>query len=190
MTNNVERAKAAMLNISRSLGLPEHYRGDLDSDLKSLPDSDTGKWIWLLRTCGTVLVPLNAGVHPTYVNYWLNENHDQKVVCFVIDSKSGLVTQTTFSKAWALIEQAPKSLSASMSSEDLSNAVRSVLEYGCEHRLWGIFESPSSIDAFGSWQEWLAYFRSSDHGVMADFMAKAIRFARNKDARSSLTQCS
>jgi len=178
MTNNVERAKAAMLNISQSLGLPEHYPEDLNKDLESLSNSKGGKWLWLLRTCGTVLVPLQVGVHPTYVNYWLHSNHGQKVVCFVVDLDKGLVTQTTFEEAERLIEQPPKTINSSMSQEHLANTVHSVLEEGCERQLWGIFESPASVEAFGSWQKWQSYFHSTENKVMADFMAKAVRFAR------------
>tara|TARA_Y100001933_G_scaffold32841_1_gene27308 strand:- start:1385 stop:1951 length:567 start_codon:yes stop_codon:yes gene_type:complete len=178
MTENVERAKEAMMNISLSLGLPENYRGDLDQDLETLSKAPAGKWLWLLRTSGTVLVPLNVGVHPVYVNYWLESNHGQKVVCFMVDPQKGMLTQTSFVSAKQLIAQAPKILNASMSREELVGAVHSVLEEGCERRLWGIFDSPSKVDEFGSWQEWQTYFRSTENNVMADFMAKAVRFAR------------
>lgn len=181
--NNVERVKAAMLNISQSLSLPQHYPDDLSKDLESLSNSQECKWLWLLRTCGTVLVPLHVGVDPVYINYWLHENHGQKVECFVVDSKKGFVTQVTFNEAEKLIEQSPKALHSSMSQEQLVDAVHSVLEHGCKQGLWGVFESPNSIDAFGSWQKWQAYFRSVENGVMADFMVKAIRFARAKQTQ-------
>ncbi|MCP4116145.1 MAG: hypothetical protein GY737_12210 [Desulfobacteraceae bacterium] len=180
MTNNIERTKAAMLSISQSLGLPEHYPDDMTQDLQSLSDSKEGNWLWLLRTSGTVLVPLQVGIHPTYVNYWLHSNHGQKVVCFVVDSRKGMVTQTTFSEAEKLIGQSPRSLHSTMSAEELVDAVHSVLAHGCERRLWGMFESPESIDAYGTWQKWQAYFRSMENDVMAEFMAKAVRFAQSK----------
>ena len=123
MTENVERAKEAMMNISLSLGLPENYRGDLDQDLETLSKAPAGKWLWLLRTSGTVLVPLNVGVHPVYVNYWLESNHGQKVVCFMVDPQKGMLTQTSFVSAKQLIAQAPKILNASMSREELVGAV-------------------------------------------------------------------
>lgn len=178
MTNNVERAKEAMMNISLSLGLPENYRGDLDQDLETLSKASAGKWLWLLRTHGTVLAPLNVGVHPVYVNYWLESNHGQKIFCFVVDPRAGMVSQVSFDSAKKLIELAPKILYKSMPQEELVGAVHSVLEEGCKRGLWGIFDSPSSVDAFGSWQQWQSYFRSMDNEVMADFMAKAIRVAR------------
>lgn len=181
--NNVERIKATMLNISQSLSLPQHYSEDLSKDLESLSSSEEGKWLWLLRTCGTVLVPLNVGVDPIYINYWLNENHGQKIECFVVNSQKGFVTQATFKEAEKLIEQPPKVLNSSMSQEQLMDAVHSVLEHGCKQGLWGVFESPTSKEALGSWQKWQSYFRSSENGVMTDFMAKAIRFARAKQSQ-------
>ena len=180
MNNNIERTKATMVSISQSLGLPEHYPEDMTKDLQSLSDSKGGKWLWLLQTSGTVLVPLQVGVHPTYVNYWLHSNHGQRIVCFVVDSRKGMVTQTTFSEAEKLIGRVPKTLYSSMSQEELVDAVHSVLEQGCERKLWGMFDSPESIDAFGTWQKWQTYFRSMENDVMADFMAKAVRFAQSK----------
>lgn len=178
--NNLERVKAAMTNISQSLQLPAHYPEDFDKDLETLSDSQGGKWLWLLRTCGTVLVPLNVGVHPVYINYWLQGSHGQKVVCFVVDTHTGLVTQATFDEAEKLVEQPPKNLHSSMSQEQLVHAVHAVLAHGCERRLWGMFESPTSIESFSSWQKWQSYFRSIDNSVMVEFMAKAVRFARAK----------
>ena len=131
MTENVERAKEAMMNISLSLGLPENYRGDLDQDLETLSKAPAGKWLWLLRTSGTVLVPLNVGVHPVYVNYWLESNHGQKVVCFMVDPQKGMLTQTSFVSAKKLIAQAPKIIPPASGSPEPPPGGRALREEWC-----------------------------------------------------------
>lgn len=180
MNQNIECTKAAMKTMSQTLGLPEYYRTDLTMDFETLGKSPGGKWLWLLRTCGTVLVPLYSGVHPVNVKYWLDSNHDQTVVCFLVDCEQKLVSQITSAEADKLVDLPPRVLTAGMSVQELRDSVQSVLEHGCANGLWGIFESPSSIESIGSWQDWLSYFRSMNNDVMSDFMAKAVRIAANK----------
>lgn len=175
--DQIDRIKATMENVAASLKLPELYQNDLEADLESLNRFNGTKLVWLLRTCGTVLVPAQLGVDPGYITHWLWGNHGQDVVPFIVDTSTGLVEKTTFEKAEKLIMQPPCNISSTMSREQLTEQVTQVLERGCELRIWGLFESPNSVSAVGGWKEWQAYFSSTGNRLMADFMGKAIRFA-------------
>ena len=61
-----------------------------------------------------------------------------------------------------------------------SKQVNEVLALGCHLQVWGIFESPSSVDSIGSWAQWQQYFLTSGNHLMADFVGKAIRFTSQR----------
>lgn len=179
-TDHLDRIKAAMANVANSLKLPEHYQNDLSIDFDNVDRFKGAKLVWLLRTCGTVLVPARLGVDPGYVTHWLWGNHGQEIVPFIVDTQSGLVEKTTFEKAEKLILEPPCHLNSAMSPEKLTSEVNAVLERGCEQRLWGIFESPNTVASIGDWNEWRSYFSSTGNQLMADFMGKAIRYLNTK----------
>lgn len=176
--DRIERIKGAMKSVSDSLKLPEAYREDLELDHQGLTCFDGCDFVWLLRTNGTVLVPTNLGIDPAYITYWLWGNHGQKVVPFFVSAETGLIEKITFERAEQLIMQPPCELSSMMSNQELSEAVHSTLERGCELKIWGQFESPGSVSAIGGWSCWQSYFASSGNRMMADFMGKAIRYIR------------
>ncbi|MFC6674308.1 hypothetical protein [Marinobacterium aestuariivivens] len=175
--DHLDRIKATMETVAASLKLPEYYRNDLAMDFDSLNRFNGTKLVWLLRTCGTVLVPAKLGVDPGYITHWLWGNHGQEVVPFIVDTQTGIVEKTTFEKAEKLIMEQPCNLSSAMPREALIEQVNAVLERGCEQRIWGVFESPNSVPAVGGWSEWQAYFSSTGNRLMADFLGRAIRFA-------------
>lgn len=182
---HIERIKTTMKNASDSHKLPEFYRDDLSLDFDSLERFSGTKLIWLLRSCGTVLVPARLGVDPGYITHWLWGSHGQKIVPFIVDPQAGSVEMITFEEAEQLIMQPPCSLSSGMSSMELAEAVNGVLERGCEQRIWGVFNSPVSVSSIGSWSEWQSYFSNTGNRLMADFIGKAIRFANNKPSASA-----
>jgi hypothetical protein len=180
MTHQVDhrdRIKATMDNVAASLKLPELYRNDLESDYKSLKRFNGTTLIWLLRTCGTILVPTKLGADPAYITHWLWGNHGQEVVPFIVDTKNGVVEKTSFEKAEKLIMEPPCILSSTSPREELTKQVNRVLDRGCRLGIWGVFDSPSSIADVGGWVEWQAYFNSTGNRLMADWIGKAIRFA-------------
>ncbi len=88
----------------------------------------------------------------------------------------GLIEKIDFEQAEKLIMQMPCNLSSLQNKEYLVDQVNRVLQRGCEMRIWGIFESPSSVESVGGWKEWQSYFSSTGNRLMADFVGKAIRF--------------
>ncbi len=166
-----------MQDIAANLELPVSNQGDLNTDLKLLTRYKDDNLVWLLRTNGTVLIPCQLGVDPGYITHWLWGSHGQKVVPFLINIKTGLVEEISFEKAEHLITQPPSNLNLDLSSKYLTNKVNSVLEKGCDLRIWGVFESPKSISDIGSWTEWQAYFSTTGNRLMADYIGKAIRLS-------------
>ncbi len=67
--DQIDRIKATMEHVAASLKLPELYQNDLEADLESLNRFNGTKLVWLLRTCGTILVPAQLGVDPGYITH-------------------------------------------------------------------------------------------------------------------------
>ncbi|HGY3888945.1 TPA: hypothetical protein ACNVXU_004386 [Klebsiella pneumoniae] len=67
----LEKMKAEMLNLSQKLKLPEVYAGDVEQDLTLIEQFSGYQMLWVLRTCGSALIPLKAGVHPVHVTHWI-----------------------------------------------------------------------------------------------------------------------
>jgi len=166
-----------MQDIAADLELPVNYQSDLHTDFKLLTKYKDENLIWLLRTHGTVLIPSQLGVDPGYLTHWLWGSHGQKVVPFLIDTKTGLVEKISFEEAENLIMKPPSNLSLEPSRKCLTYKVNNVLEKGCDLRIWGMFETPKSISDIGNWTEWQAYFSTTGNRLMADYIGKAIRLS-------------
>lgn len=171
----IHSIQTEIVSLAKGLNLPELYKGDIETDVKGIERYQGHQLVWLLRTCGTVLVPAKVGVDPVYITHWLWGDHGQKVVCFSIDTLTGLIEKIDYEKAEQLIMQLPYNLSHLTDKEQLAQKVNDVLERGCAMGIWGIFKSPSSVEDIGGWSDWLNYFNSINNKLMANFMGKAIR---------------
>ncbi len=167
-----------MLSISSQHNLPEVFRSDLDEDFDKLQKFDGHQLIWLLRTAGTVLVPTLAGVNPVYITHWISSDHGQRIESYLIDTRTSTIEPITLKEAEDLITRPPYNLSTLKDKEELRKIVDAVISRGCTLGLWGVFNSPSSLNAIGNgnWSDWLSYFSSSGNTLMKDFIGKAIRF--------------
>ena len=168
-----EKLHQQMLGIAKSHHLPKSYESDLDDDLRILKAYEGCRFIWLLRTCGSTLVPLGMGADPVYVTHWLFSNHGQKILAFLVNSDHCTVEKLSFDQAEKLIQQPPFELSTFMSHEDTIKRVSQVLQDGVAHGIWGVFGSPE-IGIY-DWEKWRNYFKSTGNMVMHSFMDKAIR---------------
>lgn len=173
---NIEKIKAEMLNISKKSKLPEFYAEDFWKDLSLIESFRGHKLVWVLRTCGSALVPTKVGVHPSHVTHWIWGNSGQQVLTYSVDTLTGIIEKIEFEEAERLIVQPPCQLSLSHGKEVITRKVNEVLAIGCSLRVWGVFESPSSVEAVGGWAQWRQYFLNSGNHLMADFLGKAIRF--------------
>lgn len=162
-----------MCCLAKSFRLPISHETDLDRDLQILESFPGSQFIWLLRTSGTVLVPVGIGVDPQIVTYWLLTNHGQTVIPFLVDSEAFTIEKLSFEEAERLIQQPPKRLSTFQSREEIYETVESVLTFGLTKRIWGVFDSPDlPVD---NWNQWHRYFQRSGNTVMLSFIGKAIR---------------
>lgn len=162
-----------MLGIAKSHHLPELYANDLNDDLRILKVFEGCKFVWLLRTCGSTLVPVSVGADPAHVTHWLFSKHGQRVLAFVVDSAVGTIEKIDFEQAEALIQQCPLSITSFTSSETILRDVNAILTNGVNKGVWGCFERPS-INV-NDWISWSGYFRSSGNSVMLSLMDKAIK---------------
>lgn len=175
---NITRIQATMKQVAAIRKLPKHNRGDLevDMDYESLSRFYGSKLVWILRTNGSVLVPAHLGVDPCYVTYWLWGNHGQEVITLIVDTLSGVVEKVTYEEAEKLIMEPPCHISTDLTAEALVKKIDAVLARGCKEQIWGIFNSPSSIQAIGSWHEWQRYFQQIGNQPMANLMGKALQY--------------
>lgn len=180
MSTIIEKIKAEMLSISKKNKLPEIYKEDLSHDISLIENFIGRKLVWVLRTCGSALVPTKVGVHPCHVTHWIWGNSGQQIVTYAIDTLTGVIEKIDFEEAERMIMQPPRQLSISLGKEVITKQVNEALALGCELKIWGVFESPSSIDSIGSWAQWQRYFLTSGNLLMADFLGKAIRFTSQR----------
>lgn len=179
------RIKAAMENAVATHNLPQYFKEDLQLDFEGLERYNGHKLVWLLRTSGTVMVPTGIGVDPTYITHWLWSNHSQEIVPFVIDTRNGTVEKVTYEQAEKLISEPPCKLTFCMPREELIEKVNGVLEYGCQQRIWGMFDAPKAVSDIGGWLEWERYFSNSSNSMMTMFMAKALRCAHHHQKQAA-----
>lgn len=177
---NIEKIKAEMLSISKKTKLPEFYVEDLSKDLSLVETFSGHKLVWVLRTCGSALVPTKVGVHPTHVTHWIWGNSGQQIMTYSVDTLSGVIEKIDFEEAERMIMQPPRQLTLSLGKEAISKQVNQVLAIGCDLKVWGVFESPSHVDSIGGWAQWQQYFLASGNHLMADFVGKAIRFTSQR----------
>ncbi|WP_254428332.1 hypothetical protein [Salmonella enterica] len=110
--SHLNNLKSVMISLAAEHKLPEIYQDDITTDVESLDRFDGLRLVWLLRSCGSVLVPAEVGVNPIYITHWLWSNHGQQVVPFSVDTRTGLIEKIDFEQAEKLIMQMPCNLSS------------------------------------------------------------------------------
>ena len=133
---NIEKIKAEMLSISKKTKLPEFYVEDLSKDLSLVETFSGHKLVWVLRTCGSALVPTKVGVHPTHVTHWIWGNSGQQIMTYSVDTLSGVIEKIDFEEAERMIMQPPRQLTLSLGKEAISKQVNQVLAIGCDLKVW------------------------------------------------------
>lgn len=179
MKTIIERIQQQMKSASSSHKLPVAYKEDLDADFDALPKYlGLGlECVWLLRSYGTVLVPIGLGVDPTFITYWLWDEHGQKVKAYHVSNEG--VRPIRHEEAESLIMRAPAQLSVLDCMESIRNTVDSVLQRGTDMRIWGVFDAVT-LEQFKGLNKWHSYFVQSKNCVMAEFTAKAMRLIKSK----------
>ena len=169
MKNNVY---AEMINISKKHDLPKFYKEDLVLDKTDLDRFEGKDFIWVLRTCGTNLVPLYSGVHPCFVtNYFVGPGTDDNAIPYLISGNT--ITQLSNEKALELIQTPPSLVGATDSLDCLIDRVNDLLLYSKEKRMHGTFV-PTNHEP-EEWLKWLSSFRDNGNDLMVNFMEDVIR---------------
>ncbi|WP_231571485.1 MULTISPECIES: hypothetical protein [Xenorhabdus] len=65
--SHLNNLKSVMISLAAEHKLPEIYQDDITTDVESLERFDGLRLVWLLRSCGSVLVPAEVGVNPILV---------------------------------------------------------------------------------------------------------------------------
>jgi hypothetical protein len=178
----IKKFHKRMLGIAKSHRLPEHFKDDLDQDLQILTSFDKCRFIWLLRTSGTVLFPLEMGADPIIVSHWLHSDHDQKKVAFFVDPKKDAIEMISFEITEKLIFKAPTELSTYKSWQEIEQEVCHVINSGINKGVWGIFENPKIKS--DDWEGCRSFYNNSNNRLMTSYMDKAIHL-RKKLIQSS-----
>lgn len=173
---------ARMLQVAKSFSLPESFHSDLDTDLAVLEAFAGKRFVWLLRTCGTTLVPMQIGVDPVHITTWFAKGHGQVVIPFLIDSHLETIEKISDQTAEKLIQEPPLHLNTFLTREALRENVSHILMDGRDRRIWGVFQSPSFDE--NDWSAWLRYFTTNRNVVMHSFMLHAIRLSRFHSEKS------
>lgn len=110
--SQIKNLKTVMVSLANEHKLPEINQKDITADVESLDVFKGLRLVWLLRTCGSILVPTEIGVDPTYITHWLWSNHGQSVIPYSVDTNTGLIEKIDFVQAEKLIMQVPCNLSS------------------------------------------------------------------------------
>ena len=148
-------------------------QSDLDDDLRILKEFNQCRFIWLLRTCGSTLVPIEIGADPIHITHWLFGSHGQSIHAFLVDTDNSSVEKITFAKAEKLIQKSPLEINISMTLEETRKSVLQTLRNGVSKGVWGVFSSPRV--QLNDWEKWRSYFSNSGNWLMKSLMDKAIR---------------
>src|SRR5699024_10437127 len=119
--------------VAQSNGLPELYPDDLKADYRALESFQGHNFVWLLRSCGTVLLPIGIGVNPVFIDYWLESKHGQRIMHFFLDTDQRakqIVRGITGEEASLLANQAP-TMRRGVDIQTFAEDVNDVLKRGC-----------------------------------------------------------
>jgi len=165
-----------MISVANSHKLPEYFKDDLETDLLILNNFKGCRFIWLLRTSGTVLFPLEIGADPVHVTHWLGDNQDERKITFLVDPKKNVIEIISHELTEKLIFKNPAELTSSLSREDLEKEVRHIIDSGIEKGVWGVFKKPEIKS--DNWTSCRNYYRNADNHLMSSFMDKAIHLRK------------
>jgi len=180
--NTIKALKEQMLEVSAKHELPLYYKTDIEEDFRVM-DSYTGKpFLWLLRTHGTQILPIEIGADPCFITHWLEQD---SVVVFLVHPVDGTISKITDAKALTLAHLPPPKFKPYSTPSTIVEKVTGVLDYGLSKSVWGMFDSPQMPTSPDHWQQWVGYFKTCGNEVMALYMEEAIRKLSNTKQRSA-----
>lgn len=167
MQNKIEKIIELMKAESAEQQLPKFFQGDLDIDFEHIRSGVSTRFVWLLRESGTQLGPIGVGYNPGMVMPHIEELRSSSTKFYVIDILNVTVTETKDSVISEMINRPPALMAEG--AEDIIMKARETLSKGVQHKLWGLFEQPKSVDEY-TLAGWLQYFTYHRNSPMEQFM--------------------
>lgn len=172
-TNSSEKMfELLQAEVVKNPGLLVHYQSDLEVDKIILEAYPNSEFVWVLRECGTAMIPLYKGVDSTHITYWVKE---EKSKFFHLTRTE--IKEISRENASFLAEKPPFNPALCDDAETLLEMVNAVLSDGHERGWW---ESNGK-----SWAEMENKFSNSSNKVMAKFLFDAIECRYEFNQRQS-----
>ncbi|USD58872.1 hypothetical protein J4N45_10055 [Vibrio sp. SCSIO 43140] len=150
-------------------GLPIASVDEIEIDAKSInrlrKENHSLQFIWVIKSCGSVLFPIGKGINPHFVTFAFDSAHQ----CFHI--KGTEVNPIDDAQAADLASQFPFPVQSILTQESLITKVTTLLEQASIHS-HVLADCPLSSDA--PWTQWQRWFEDTNHPVMAAFMEHCI----------------
>lgn len=160
-----------LVNASAPFGLPVVGLDDfnLDTQVLNRQENSQKNYLWIVKSCGSVLLPVGQGVNPNYANMCFEQAH--QAFCIV----RGEVTPIETSEAKKLAYQMPFEVERCLTLDLLIDKVTVLLSRATvnSHVL-----ATCELTEDSSWGAWKRWFESIDHPVMVEFMGRAIKHAQ------------
>ncbi|HIF9538173.1 TPA: hypothetical protein ACX6S7_002426 [Photobacterium damselae] len=166
--SHVENFIAIMENESAKVDLPKFYKGDLESDYRTIRLSPNKTYIWLLRKCGSVLFPCRSGISPIFIEHFLM---DKPTKVYLLNCSENKIDVLNNKELMKYLYEPPFDVAYCYSANDLIKKVKKLLEDPNISRK--AFHEPKLSTDFLNWGEWQQWFKN-DNAVMYEFMEKAI----------------
>lgn len=165
-----------MISVANSHKLPEYFKDDLEYDLCILNNYKGCRFIWLLRTSGTVLFPLEIGADPVHITHWLDANHDERKITFLVDPEKNVIELISHELTEKLVFKKPTELTSFLSRDDLEKEVCNVLDSGIEKGVWGVLKKPKLKS--DNWANCKDFYKNANNHLMSSYMDKAIHLRK------------
>ena len=142
---NANQKCKAIREVAESLGLPKYYAGDIEYDERVIRDPrfKDSEFLWVLRECGTSIMPLRMLVDENIILYYRGHS-DAKV--FHI-TKAGQVKEITWNRAEELATALPE---IPATEAEILQGLKSMLNGGSLF----LFNKPA-CETLEEWRNWL-----------------------------------
>ncbi|BDP33312.1 hypothetical protein R7D97_16275 [Vibrio sp. Vb5031] len=169
---------------AESVNLPKFYKEDLDIDFSNLKKYGNREYVWMLRECGSLLLPLRIGASPFLLEYYMRQ--DSTARFFHVKGYDEVTFKELKHKdVESLICKPPIEFGLILNSDDLIAKVRKVLnDRNVASSGLVTKEIPTTPT---HWSEWLSFF-NGNNDVMTQVMTRAIKMLNEFSSRPRLSR--
>lgn len=151
-------------------GLPLVGLEDIQADVRMLHrirrDKPACQFLWIVKSCGSVLFPIGQGVNPHFATFCFDSQHQ----AFLIKGEGVFAIETE--EAQQLAYQYPFDIEQIFTQDMLIAKVSKLLSRAQVHSS-AVADCELTVDS--SWGAWKRWFEASNHPVMAAFMDICIK---------------